>query len=78
MSDDTTPEQGVICTSDLAQLLVCEAETRCPEGPFRISVLDVVVVLDEVADRLPRNPRAVDHLVQVAVDLAYAAARRAA
>jgi len=78
MSDETTPEQGVICTSDLAQLLVCEAEIARPWGPFRVSYLDLRRVLDEARDRLPRNPRALDHLVQVAVDLAYAAARRAA
>ena len=77
MSDENAPDKGVNCTSDLAQLLVCEADTARPWAPFRVSHLDVRFVLDRVADRLPQNPRAVDGLVQVAVDLAYASSRRA-
>jgi hypothetical protein len=78
MTIENAAHAAVIDVSDLAQLLVCEACTARPDKPFRVSYLDVSLVLHSVRDRMPRDRRALDALLSRALGLAYAAARRAA
>jgi hypothetical protein len=77
MTEQAPAEQAVIDASDLAQLFIVAAEEARPGRRFLLLQEELRQVLDEVgAERLPRNPRAIEPLVRVALALAHAAAHR--
>lgn len=78
MTDEKTAEQAVIDASDLALLFLAAAEEARPGRRFMLLEEELREVLDEVgAERLPRNPRALEPLVRVALALAHRAAAAA-